>query len=191
MDKQTATAISQTSIWTADADHSRVRFKVKHMMIADVHGEFSKFDVRVDYNEEYLTKSRVQVTIDTTSLTTYNEKRDAHLKSPDFFNVEKYPTILFISKRIESTGEGLKMTGDLTIHGVTKPITLDVTEWTKPIKDLWGGMRMAATAAGVINRYDYGLTWNVALEAGGLLVGKEITMMIEVELVGKSPSAEQ
>jgi polyisoprenoid-binding protein YceI len=181
MEKQATTEAIST--WMADSDHSRIRFKVKHMMIADVHGEFTDFKVKVDYDEFDIRKSHVAVTINTPSITTYNEKRDAHLKSTDFFDIEKHKTITFVSKKMAKSGDNLKMTGDLTIHGITKEVTLDIEELSEAVKDPWGGWRMAASATGILNRYDFGLKWNVALEAGGVLVGEKVTMMIEVELV--------
>jgi polyisoprenoid-binding protein YceI len=190
MEKEIVTA-EAISTWTADADHSRVRFKVKHMMIADVHGEFTDFKAKVDFDENDITNSHVVVTINTPSVTTYNEKRDTHLKSSDFFDIEKYPTITFKSKKITKNGDKLTMSGDLTIHGITKEVSLDIGELSQAVKDPWGGWRMAASATGNINRYDFGLNWNVALEAGGVLVGEKVTMMIEVELVKRTSESDK
>jgi polyisoprenoid-binding protein YceI len=190
MEKQIAEAESVTS-WKADPDHSRIRFKVKHMMIADVHGEFTEFDAAVKFDENEVANSKVEVTIKTPSLTTYNEKRDSHLKSPDFFEIEKYPTITFKSTKIEKSGDYLKITGDLTIHGTTKEVVFDVEDLSQAVKDPWGGWRMAASATGTINRYDFGLKWNVSLETGGVLVGEKVTMMIEVELVKETEESDE
>ncbi|KPL07905.1 protein yceI precursor [bacterium SM23_57] len=174
---------SVASSWALDDAHSSIGFKVKHLMVANVHGEFKDFDVTVDYNEDDISKSKVQVNINVASIDTENEKRDTHLKSADFFDVANFPTMTFVSKRIMKSGDSYKMTGDLTIRGVTKEVTLNVDELTPPVKDPWGGTRMGASATGTINRTDFGLKWNVPLETGGLLVGEDVKMIIELELI--------
>lgn len=178
-----AAAVAQESTWALDDAHSSIGFKVKHLMVANVHGEFKDFDVSVDYNEDDISKSKVQVNINVASIDTENEKRDAHLRNADFFDVDNYPMMMFVSKKIMETTDGIKMTGDLTIRGVTREVTLNVDELTPPIKDPWGGTRMGASATGTINRTDFGLKWNVPLETGGLLVGEDVKMIIELELI--------
>jgi polyisoprenoid-binding protein YceI len=176
-------SLAQASTWTADPAHSNVGFKVKHMMVSNVHGSFGKFEVTVNYDEKDVTKSSVNVTIDAASINTGVERRDNHLRSPDFFDVAKFPQLTFVSKRVEKAGESLNIIGDLTMHGVTKEVALDVTELNPPITDPMGGMRMGASASTRINRTDYGLLWNKAIEAGGVVVGDMVGILIEVELV--------
>jgi len=175
-------SMSQASTWVADPVHSNLGFKIRHMMIAYVSGTFKDFNARVDYKENDITKSRVEVTVDVGSISTGNEKRDAHLKSADFFDVAKYPTIIFVSKRITETSGGLDVVGDLTLHGVTKEITFTVDGPTPPMK---GPMdtRIGASATATIDRQDFGLTYNMPLEGGGVVVGNEVTINIDVELV--------
>ena len=174
---------SDASSWALDDAHSSVGFKVKHLMVSNVYGDFKDFDVTVDYNEDDISKSKVQVNINVASIDTENEKRDTHLKSADFFDVENFPMMMFVSKNIMKTMDGLKMTGDLTIRGVTKEVTLNVDELTPPVKDPWGGTRMGASVTGTINRTDFGLKWNVPLETGGWLVSEDVRMIIELELI--------
>ena len=176
-------SLAQASTWNADLAHSNVGFKVRHMMVSNVRGSFDKFDATVSYDEKDVTRSSVSVTIEAASINTGVEQRDTHLKSPDFFDAAKFPQLTFISKRIEKSGEGLKIVGDLTMHGVTKEVTLDVTELNPPVTDPWGSVRMGASASTRLNRTDYGLLWNKAIEAGGVVVGEMVDIMIEVELV--------
>jgi polyisoprenoid-binding protein YceI len=171
--------------WEADPAHSSVAFTVKHMMIVNVHGSFDKFTVSVNYDEKDITKSTVQATIDATSVNTNNAQRDTHLKSADFFEVTKFPTITFVSKQIQKTPTGLLIIGDLTMHGVTKEVTLNVEGPTPPMTDPWGGTRIAASATATVNRTDYGIVWNKTLESGGVLVGNDVNIDISVELVKK------
>ena len=178
-------SLAQASTWTADPAHSNIGFKVKHMMVSNVHGSFGKFEVTVNYDEKDVTKSSVNVTIDAASINTGVEQRDTHLKSPDFFDVAKFPQLTFISKRIEKAGESFNIIGALTIHGVTKEVALNVTELNPPLTDPWGGVRMGASASTRINRTDYGLVWNKAIETGGVVVGETVDILIEVELVKK------
>jgi polyisoprenoid-binding protein YceI len=174
--------------WVIDPAHTRVNFIAKHMMIANVYGQFDKVTGTVEFNEDEPTKSRVEVTIEAASLFTREEKRDAHLKSPDFFEVEKYPYIYFKSKRAEKIDDSHgRLIGNLTIKGVTREVTLDV-DYNGTAKTPWGTTNAGFTAATKINRKDWGLTWNVALETGGWLVGDEIRLSIEAEIV-KQPEA--
>jgi polyisoprenoid-binding protein YceI len=173
-------------IYTIDPTHSTAGFKVRHLMVANVKGEFSGVTGTVVYDAENPANSRVEATIDATTVHTRDEQRDGHLKSADFFDVAKYPTITFVSTQVEQTGDGeLKVTGDLTIHGVTKEVVLDVEGPAPEVKDPWGNIRTGASAATKINRTDFGLVWNAALETGGVLVGEAVNLTLEVELLRK------
>ena len=178
-------AIPQTTTtWNIDPAHTSAEFKVKHMMISHVKGHFSKVTGVLVYDELDPTKSRVEAEIDAHSLETRESQRDAHLKSPDFLHVEKFPTLLFKSSDIKVVGAGeLEVHGDLTIHGVTLKVTFAVEGPTPPTKDPWGNTRIGISAAAKINRKDFDLTWNAVLETGGILVGDEVTITLEVELV--------
>lgn len=174
------------STWNIDPDHSSVGFKVKHLMVSNVQGNFNKYSGVVEVDDKDITKSTVQVTIDTNSINTNVQKRDEHLRSADFFNVAKYPAMTFVSKKVVRAGEDrLKVTGDLTLHGVTKEVVLDVEGPSVESKDPWGNIRKGATATTKINRKDFGLTWNKGLETGGVLVGDEITITLEIEMIRK------
>ncbi len=180
-------ASAQTSRWEIDPTHSVVGFSVKHMMVSNVRGEFTKYAGTLEGTGNDVTTARVNVTIDAASVNTREPKRDEHLKSPDFFDVAKFPTLTFVSRKVERVGEGkLRVTGDLTIRGVTKQVVLDVEGPTPEVKDPWGGVRVGAHATTTINRKDFGLLWNKALEAGGVLVGDDVTVTLDVELVKKS-----
>ena len=152
-------------------------------MITNVKGRFGSLSGTVDYDPEKPEASQIDVTIDATSIDTRDEKRDAHLRSPDFFDAEKFPTITFKSTSVKKTDDGFAATGDLTIHGVTKPVTLEVEGPSAPSKDPWGNTRIGASATAKINRKDFGLNWNAALETGGVLVGEQVKISIEVSLV--------
>ena len=178
--------IASATTWTIDPEHSNVGFKVRHMMISNVKGNFEKFSGTVDIDDKEITKSKVSVSIETASITTNVQKRDDHLKSAEFFDVAKYPTMTFVSKKVARTGKDkLKVTGDLTLHGVTKEVVLDVEGPTAESKDPWGTIRRGATATTRINRKDFGLVWNKALETGGVAVGEEVFITLEIELVKK------
>jgi polyisoprenoid-binding protein YceI len=182
----TTPALPQTSTttWNIDPAHSMAEFKVKHMMIANVKGQFSKVSGALFLDEADLTNSRVEATIEAASIHTRDEQRDAHLKSADFFDVEKFPTLHLKSKGISIVRDGeLSVEGDLTIHGVTRKVRFAVEGPTPPTKDPWGNTRVAVSAITKINRKDFGLTWNAALETGGILVGDEVTITLEVEFV--------
>lgn len=180
--------LSLASTWNIDPDHSSVGFKVKHLMVSNVKGNFGKYTGVVEIDDKDITKSRVTVTIDTNSINTNVQKRDEHLRSADFFDVSRYPTMSFVSKKVTKAGNGaLKVTGDLTIHGITKEVTLDVEPISKESKDPWGNIRRGTSATTKINRKDFGLTWNKALETGGVLVGDEITISLEIEMIKTQP----
>ncbi|HEY6032810.1 MAG TPA: YceI family protein [Kofleriaceae bacterium] len=169
--------------WNIDGSHSTAEFSVRHLMITNVKGRFGTLSGTVDYDPEKPEASQTDVTIDATSIDTRDEKRDAHLRSPDFFDVEKFPSLTFKSTSVVKTDDGFAATGDLTIHGVTKPVTLEVEGPSDQNKDPWGNTRIGASATAKINRKDFGLNWNAALEAGGVLVGEQVKISIEVSLV--------
>lgn len=170
--------------YTIDPDHTTIQFKVRHMMATNVVGGFQKFDGKVEIDDKDLSKSKVNITIDTASLNSNVAKRDEHLRSPDFFDVAKFPTMTFASQNVVADGAGkLKITGDLTIRGITKRVLLDVEGPTAESKDPWGNLRRGAAATTKIYRQDFGLTWNKALETGGVAVGDEVVITLEVELI--------
>lgn len=169
--------------WAIDNSHSEIGFSVRHMMLSTARGVFGAFSGTVDFNEATPAASKVDVTIDTTSINTRDEKRDGHLKSPDFFDVEKYPTITFKSVSVETTSATTgKLHGNLTIKGVTKPVVLEV-EYLGQAKAPWGTTSAGFSAKTSINREDFGLVWNAALETGGVLVGDKVTITIDLEIV--------
>lgn len=179
------------STWEIDAGHSTANFTVKHMMVTNVKGEFSNVTGTVVFDEKDLSKSSVNATIDASTIDTRNEKRDGHLKSPDFFDVAKFPTITFKSKKVEKAGDGkYKVTGDLTMHGVTKETVLDVEASFKESKHPFTGAAITGLSASTkVNRKDFGLNWNKALESGGVLVGDDVNVGIELELAKKDTAA--
>lgn len=169
--------------WNLDLSHSSVEFAVKHMVISSTKGRFAKYEVDANVDEQNLANSSATVRIDAASVDSRDEKRDAHLRSADFFDAENHPYITFTTKRLEPKGgDDYKLIGDLTIRGITKEVSLD-GEVTGPVKDPWGGTRFGISAQGKVNRKDFGLTWNGVLEAGGLLVGDDVKLSIETELV--------
>lgn len=174
----------QTTTWSIDPAHSVAEFKVKHMMISNVKGQFTGLKGSLTRHEGDLTSSSVEVAIEAASINTREPQRDAHLKSGDFFDVEKFPTLSFKSTRITRTGDGeLNVAGDLTIRGVTRKVVFVVEGPTAPAKDPWGNTRLGASATTKINRKDFGLTWNTALETGGILVGEEVTITLDIQFV--------
>lgn len=171
-----------TSKWQLDKSHSGITFSVRHMMITNVRGSFNEFDAEVTADTDNLAATtNAVVTINANSIDTKDEGRDGHLRSPDFFNVEQHPQITFKSTSLtHKGGENYELTGDLTIAGVTKSVKLQ-TEISGPAKDPWGNTKMGVVADGTVNRSDFGLTWNAALETGGFLVGDAIKLHIELE----------
>ena len=170
--------------WNIDSSHSSAQFKVKHLMVSNVKGEFAGITGSLQFDPENLVHSRIEATIDSRTINTRDEKRDAHLRSPDFFDVERFPTLSFRSGRVSQKPDGeLAVGGDLTIHGVTRPVVFAVEGPSAPTRDPWGGTRIGLTATTRINRKDFGLTWNAALEAGGVVVGEEVTITLEVEFI--------
>ncbi|HXG18625.1 MAG TPA: YceI family protein [Methylomirabilota bacterium] len=185
-----ATALADTSVWEIDPAHTSAQFAIRHLMVSTVRGEFSKVTGTVALNEQDPTQSTVEATIDAASLNTRIAKRDEHLKSPDFFDVAQYPTITFKSKKIEAAGDGkFKITGDLTMHGVTKEVVLNVEGTPKPITDPTGKLRIGGGATTRINRKDFGINYNRVLETGGVVVGDEVDITIDVELTQKQSTA--
>ena len=179
-------AFASASTWNIDPDHSNVGFKVRHLMVSNVKGSFDKYTGTVELNDKDITKSKVEVAIDTNSVNTNVQKRDEHLRSADFFDVAKYPTMTFVSKKVTKAGKDkLKVTGYLTLHGVTRQVVLDMEGPSKESKDPWGNIRRGATASTKINRKDFGLVWNAALETGGVTVGDEVTITLEIEMIKK------
>lgn len=170
-----------------DPSHSSAQFKVRHMMIANVKGEFTKVSGKVAFDPANPGASWIDVSIDTASINTREPQRDEHLKSADFFDAAKYPTMTFKSTSVTPSGkDSYEVAGNLTIRDVTHPVTLLVDGVTPEAKDPWGGLRRGATATASIHSKDFGLTWQMALEAGGVMVGDEIHITIDVELVRKA-----
>ena len=179
----TTTTTPALTTWSIDPAHSHVEFAVKHLMIATVKGRFGVVQGTARTDDSDPSRGGVEVEIDADSIDTRQAQRDAHLKSADFFDVEKFPKLTFKSTRIHDvSGDDFKLTGDLTIHGVTRPVTLDVTSEGRG-KDPWGGDRAGFSATGKIKRSEFGLTWNQVLETGGFAVGDDIKISLDVELV--------
>lgn len=168
--------------WTIDSAHSAAEFAVRHLMISTVRGQFSKVAGTIDYDGKDVASIKVDATIDASTINTREAKRDEHLKSPDFFDAAKFPTITFKSKKATPGAAGsFKLTGDLTIRGITKEVTLDVEGPAPPIKDGWGNIKTGAHATTKINRKDFGVLWNKSLDGGGVVVGDEVTISIDLE----------
>jgi polyisoprenoid-binding protein YceI len=175
--------------WTIDASHSAIHFSVRHMMLANTRGEFHKFTGTINFNEANPTLSTVDVEIDTASLDTRDEKRDEHLRSADFFDTATYPVATFKSTSVEQSGDNEgRLTGDLTIRGITKSVVLNV-EYHGQSTSPWGTQSAGFSATTKINRKEWGLVWNVGLETGGVLVGEEVKLEIDVEIT-KQPEAQ-
>ena len=172
--------------WTIDPAHTSVNFSAKHMMVTTVRGHLGPISGAIELDEADFTKSEIEVVIDVSNLQTRDEKRDAHLKSGDFFDVENFPSAIFKSTRIESLGgDKYSVVGDLTVRDVTKEVVLD-TQFEGFTSNPWGMKLVAFTATTKLNRKDFGLNWNVALEAGGVLVGENIKLEIDVEAIKQS-----
>lgn len=178
-----STAAAALTTWSIDASHSEVGFSVKHLMISAVRGRFAGVQGTVSFSEGDFANASASVTIDAASIDTREEKRDAHLRSADFFDVERFPTLTFTSRRVDRvSGDTFHLVGDLTIRDITKEVTLDV-EFEGAQKDPWGNLKSGFTASTRINRKDFGLTWNATLETGGVLVGEEVKISLDVELL--------
>jgi Uncharacterized conserved protein len=175
---------AETTTWNIDPVHSTAEFKVKHMMITNVKGQFTPVTGVLKRHEGDVTKSQVEATIEAASINTRDADRDTHLKSADFLDVEKFPKLSFTSTSVTRKGEDeLAVEGDLTIRGVTRKVVFAVEGPTAPGKDPWGNTRIGFSATTKINRKDFGLTWNAALETGGILVGDDVTITLEVEAI--------
>jgi polyisoprenoid-binding protein YceI len=187
-----STAASQgkpATQWQIDPAHSAAHFSVRHMMISNVRGEFSKLSGNIALDSADLTRSTVEVSMETASISTREPQRDEHLRSADFFDVANHPAIIFRSKQITAAGpEHFKLTGNLTIRGVSKEVTFEVEGPTPAVKDPWGNMRAGVTATAKINRKDFGLVWNTLVEGVGVMVGDEVSITIEAELVQQIPA---
>jgi len=176
-------AVAATTEWKIDPAHSSAQFAVRHLAISTIRGAFTKVSGTVQFDDQDVTKSSVDVTIDADSVDTRVPDRDKDLRSERFFDVAKYPTITFKSKKVEEAGPGkLKVTGDLTIHGTTKEVVLDVDGPTPAVKDPWGNQRAAANATTKINRQEYGVKFNAKMDTGGLVVGDDVAITIDVEM---------
>jgi polyisoprenoid-binding protein YceI len=171
--------------WEADSAHSTIGFSVRHMMVSNVVGSFSKFTASIDGDPADPTTAQVKAEIDVNSVSTGNEKRDAHLRNADFFDAAKFPTITFVSKKVEKNGDKLAMTGDLTMHGVTKEVKLDLDGPTEAVHAM-GSTRRGISATGKLSRKDFGVSFNKLLEGGGMVVGDEVKLNLELELVEKN-----
>ena len=180
-------ASAATSTWQLDPAHSAAQFSVRHLAISTVRGAFSKVTGTVIFDDKDVSKSSVDVTIDVSTVDTREPNRDKDLMSDHFFDVAHYPTMTFKSKKVEQAGAGkLKVTGDLTIHGVTKEVVLDVDGPTAPVKDPWGHQRAAINATTKINRQDYGVKWNATMDNGGVVVGDDVAINIDAEMIQKN-----
>jgi polyisoprenoid-binding protein YceI len=191
MTTQTASVGTATGIteWDIDLAHSATHFSVKHLMVSTVRGQFRKITGRVWLDEAELTRSRLEVEIDAASIETGEAKRDGHLRSGDFFDVDKFPKLTFKSTNIERKGEEFVVNGELTMHGVSRQLALTVESLSPPMKDPYGRLVRGVSATGKLNRKQWGLGWNAALETGGVLVGEEVKLQIDAELVAKAPAA--
>lgn len=178
------TTPAATTTWNIDPAHSAAEFKVKHMMISNVKGKFTGLSGKLELTPAALTLSSIEATIPVDTISTGDAQRDGHLKSADFFDAEKLPTAKFKSTAVKVKGdEELDVTGELTLHGVTKTVTFAVEGPSAPGKDPWGNTRIGLSATTKINRKDFGLTWNAALETGGVLVGEDVTITLDVQFV--------
>jgi polyisoprenoid-binding protein YceI len=177
------------STYDIDTAHSAAQFSVRHLMISNVKGEFTKVTGTVVYDPANPAASMVEATIDANTINTREPKRDAHLRSPDFFDTAKFPTLTFKSKQVWKSGNTLQVKGDLTLHGVTREVVLGVEGPTHEQKDPWGNLRIGANASTKINRKDFGLTWNQMLETGGVMVGDDVAITIDLEAVKRKPAA--
>lgn len=177
---------AETARYDVDPDHSIVEFKVAHMVISKTTGHFKDYTGFIEMDPDAGTVKSIEATIKTASVTTNQEKRDTHLRNPDFFDVEKYPTMVYKMKTYKKSGDGYTAIGDLTLHGVTKEVTL-TGNINGVTKDPWGNTRAGFTAEGKVNRKDFGMVWNKALDSGGLVVGDEVLIKLDIECIKAKP----
>jgi polyisoprenoid-binding protein YceI len=184
--------LAHATTWELDPSHTSIEFSVRHMMATTVKGQFEKVKGTVELDDKDITKSTVEVTIDLASVNTHEPKRDGHLKSPDFFDVAKFPTATFKSTKVQKAGKNkLKVTGDLSLHGITKPVVLEVEGPSQPYQTPFGTTVRGVHATGKIDRKDFEITWNKALDSGGLLVGNEVSLDLNAEVSEKkAPTVE-
>jgi polyisoprenoid-binding protein YceI len=175
--------LRRMSKYTIDASHTHAQFSVRHMMVSNVRGELTEVSGEAVIDDSDIGRSSVNVTFKTASINSRDAKRDEHLRSPDFFDVEKFPTITFKSTKVTRSGENLQVVGDLTIRGTTRSVTLNVEELTDAITDPWGNQRRGARAAVTIDRKDFGLVWNAQLDKGGVAVGDKVSITVDAEFV--------
>jgi len=171
------------SHYKIDASHTHAQFSVRHMMVSNVRGEFTELSGEAVIDDADITRSKVSVTLQTASVNSRDAKRDEHLRSPDFFDAAKFPTITFVSTKVSRDGASLQVTGDLTIRGTTRSVTLNVEELTEAITDPWGNKRRGARATVTVDRKDFGLVWNAQLDKGGVAVGDKVSITVDAELV--------
>lgn len=176
---------AQASSWEIDASHSVAAFSVRHLMVTNVRGELGKVSGTINLDDKDVTKSTVEATIEVAAINTRDAKRDEHLRSPDFFDVAKFPTLTFKSTKVEKVGAGLKVTGTLTLRGVSKEVVLSVEGPAPAVKDPWGNTKSGFTATTKLNRKDFGVQWNKSIDGGGVVVGDEVSVTIELEVVKK------
>ena len=176
--------LESVAIWNLDPAHSAAEFKVKHMMISNVKGTFSGITGSLSLNEADLAQSTVEASIPVATITTGDEQRDTHLRGAEFFDADRFPALTFKSTAVKSSGAGrLAVTGELTLHGVTQSVTFAVEGPTPPARDPWGNQRIGLSATATINRKDFGLVWNAALETGGVLVGDEVAISLDIQFI--------
>ncbi len=180
-----ATSAQAGERWELDVSHTELGFRVRHLMVSWTRGTFTSFSGSLDYNEADVSKSKVSVHIDAASIDTHWKDRDTHLRSADFFDVEHFPALTFESSKVARVGDRLKLTGALTLHGVTRTVTLDADPLSPVSKDPWGALHIGTRATLKLNRKDFGLVWNKGLETGGVAVGDEVELTFEVEFVRK------
>ena len=174
---------ASATMWSLDTEHSTVGFSVRHMMVSDVKGAFDKYTGTVDLDDTDVTKSKVNIEVEVASINTKSAKRDEHLRGADFFDAVKFPKLTFKSTKIEKAGTGFKVTGDLTLHHITKSVVLDVAALSDEFKDPWGGTHRGTSATTRISRKDFGLTWTKAIDKGGVVVGDEVLIELQIELM--------
>jgi polyisoprenoid-binding protein YceI len=175
---------AMASNWTIDPEHSNIQFKIRHLMITDVKGTFGKVNGVIRIDEKDMSLSAVEVTIEIDSINTGVAKRDEHLKSNEFFDAARFPTMTFVSRKVTQSGKGqMKILGDLTIRGISREVVLDVEGPTNEIKDPWGNTRRGASATTKINRTDFGLTWNKSMESGGMMIDDTVFINLEIEMI--------